>query len=181
MKKGILILSLLMLGISAMSAADLRLIHVKGIHSIGARVGTAIFKTWDVGVNYNYCFHRRWLFNAGVDYEQGLFGQSLFRGVTVSPGAECAVWQPCNWLFLNLTSNVNLAWDEWEHKELSSVEDAFSVGGSVGFNLEAYVSQQISVILSAAQNFMYRCETPTLSGEFYFRPLLSLGVRAHIR
>lgn len=181
MKRGILILGLLMLGISAISAADLRLIHVKGIHSIGARVGTALFNTWNVGVNYNYCMHRRWVFNTGVDYEQGKFGQSLYRGITLSPGAEFVVWQPCSWLFINLTSNVNLAWDEWEHKELSSREDAFAVGGSVGFNLEAYVSQHISLLLQAQQNLMYRCETPTLSGEFYCRPLFSLGVRAHIR
>ena len=73
MKKRILILSLLMLGISAITAADLRLIHVKGIHSIGARVGTALFNTWNVGVNYNYCLHRRWVLNTGVDYEQGKF------------------------------------------------------------------------------------------------------------
>lgn len=181
MKKRILILSLLLLGISVANAADLRLIHVKGIHSVGARVGTALFNTWDIGVNYNYCFHRRWVFNAGIDYEQGKFGQSFFRGITLSPGAECAVWQPCNWLFLNLTANINLAWDEWEHKELSNVEDAFSVGGSVGFNLEAYVSQNISILFGAGQNMMYRCETPTLNGEFYCRPLFSLGVRAHIR
>ena len=76
MKKKILILGLMILGISSAMAADLRLIHVPGIHSVGARVGTALFNTWDVGVNYNYCFHRRWVFNTGVDYEQGLFGQS---------------------------------------------------------------------------------------------------------
>ncbi len=181
MKKKILILSLMMLGISIATASDLRLIHVKGIHSVGARVGTSLFNTFDVGLNYNYCFHRRWVFNTGVDYEQGLFGQSIYRGITFSPGMECAVWQPCNWLFLNLTTNVNLAWDEWEYKTLTNVEDAFSVGGSVGFNLEAYVSQQISILLSASQNFMYRCEIPTLNGEFYCRPLFSLGIRAHIR
>jgi hypothetical protein len=84
-------------------------------------------------------------------------------------------------LFLNLTSNVNLAWDEWEYKELSSVEDAFAVGGSVGFNLEAYVSKNLSILLAAQQNLMYRCETPTLNSEFYCRPLFSVGVRAHIR
>ena len=55
MRKKILILSLMMLGISVATAADLRLIHVKGIHSIGARAGTALFNTWDVVVNYNYC------------------------------------------------------------------------------------------------------------------------------
>ena len=181
MKKRILILSLMLLGISVAYAADLRLIHVKGIHSVGARVGTGLFNTWDIGVNYNYCLHRRWVLNAGVDYEQGKFGQSLFRGITISPGAEFAVWQPCSWLFLNLTANMNLAWDEWEHKELSIVEDAFSVGGAVGFNLEAYVSQNISILLSAEQNMMYRCDTSTLNGEFYCRPLFSLGVRAHIR
>ena len=181
MKKKILILTLMILGISVASATDLRLIHVQGIHSIGVRAGTALFNTWNVGVNYNYCFHRRWLFNTGIDYEQGLFGQSLYRGITLSPGAECAVWQPCNWLFLNLTANVNLAWDEWEYKAVSNVEDAFSVGGSVGFNLEAYVCKQISIVLAAQQNMMYRCETPTLSGEFYCRPLFSLGVRTHIR
>ena len=181
MKKRILILSMCMLGFFAASAANLRLIHVEGIHSVGARVGTALFNTWNVGLNYNYCFHRRWVFNVGVDYEQGKFGQSLYRGITVSPGAECAVWQPCNWLFLNLTANVNLAWDEWEHKELLNVEDAFAVGGSVGFNLEAYISKSVSVLLTAGQNLMYRCETPTLNGEFYCRPLFSLGVRAHIR
>jgi hypothetical protein len=181
MKNGILILSLMLLGISVAEAADLRLIHVKGIHSVGARVGTALFNTFDVGVNYNYCLHRRWVLNTGLDYEQGKFGQSLFRGITVSPGAEFAVWQPCNWLFLNLTANINLAWDEWEHRDLSSKEDAFSVGGVLGINFEAYVSQHISVLLAAQQNFMHRCETPTLSGEFYCRPLFSLGVRAHIR
>lgn len=181
MKRKILILSFLIFGMTIASAADLHLIHVKGIHSIGVRAGSALFNTWDLGVNYNYCFHRRWVFNTGVDYEQGYFGQSLYRGITLSPGFECAVWQPCSWLYFNLTSNVNLAWDEWEHKELSNVEDAFSVGGAVGLNFEAYVCQQVSILLSAQQNLMYRCETPTLSGEFYCRPLFSLGVRAHIR
>jgi hypothetical protein len=181
MKKTILILYLIVMGVGAASAADLHLIHTQGIHSIGVRAGTALFNTWDLGVNYNYCFHRRWVFNTGVDYEQGLFKQSIYRGLTVSPGVECAVWQPCSWLYLNLTSNVNLAWDEWEHKELVNVEDAFAIGGAVGFNLEAYVSKQISIILAAQQHLMYRFKTPTLEDDFYCRPLFSLGVRAHIR
>lgn len=165
----------------ATNASNLHLIHVEGIHSIGVRGGTALFNTWDIGINYNYCMHRRWVWNTGVDYEEGMFGQSIYRGVTVSPGVEFAVWQPCSWLFLNLTTNLNLGWDEWKHKELKTIEDAFAVGASVGVNLEAYLTEYLSILLEAEQKFIYRCPTQSLEGKFYCRPLFSLGIRAHIR
>ena len=133
MKKKVLILYFLLASIGFASASDLHLIHVKGIHSIGLRGGTALFNTWDIGLNYNYCMHRRWVWNTGVDYEEGVFGQSIYRGITVSPGVEFAVWQPCNWLFLNLTSNLNLGWDEWEHKELKSISPVKLARLSISF------------------------------------------------
>lgn len=167
--------------VSTAFAADFGLQHVKGINSIGVRAGTGWGNTFDVGLTYNYQFHRRWTVQVNADYERGLFKPYAgYQGFRLAPGAEAMVWQPCRFMYLHLNSHFIWGWDWWNNRLGEGISDNGTlVGCDLGFNLEFYALSELSFTLGAAQEFRYSW----LSQEnyHYFAPLFTVGIKYNIQ
>lgn len=172
-------LILLPCNISAKSSKEFGLTHVKGINSVGLRAGTGWGNTFDVGLSYQYYFHRRWSFITNVDYERGVFNKSGFQAVTLTPGVEASVWHPISWLYIHLHANALVSYDMWEQKDMMENSNGVGVGVVAGFNLEFYTMPELSITVGAQQSWRYTW-LPTGDNN-YFSPLFSIGLRYNIR
>lgn len=181
MKKKIFSVGLLLaIGIASLWAlSPLNLLHIKDTHAVGVRAGTGLGDTFNVGLSYQYYFHRRWSVIANVDYEKGFFDKSGFWCVHVMPGVEAALWQPTNWLYLHATAKAIAGYDHWENADMQLSSQGMAVGACLGVNLEFYALPQLSFALSAEQRWKYSF----LSDQniHYFSPLFSAGIRYNIQ
>ena len=181
-KRICLLIGMAALALSVQAAGDFGLQHVKGINSLGLRAGTGWGNTFDVGMTYNYYFHRRWSLSVEADYEHDYFKPyALYNGFRIAPGAEAMVWQATSWLYLHLNAHLLWGWDWWENRleENAGKDNGTLLGCDLGFNLEFYAIPDLSFTLGAGQQFRHSW----LKEEkyYYFTPLFQVGVRYNIR
>lgn len=159
--------------------SPLNLLHIKDTHAVGIRAGTGLGDTFNVGLSYQYYFHRRWSVIAHVDYEKGFFDKSGFWCVNVMPGVEAALWQPTRWLYLHANAQAIAGYDCWNNADMQISSQGIAVGACLGINLEFYALPQLSFTLAAQQGWKYSFLD---SGDtHYFCPLFSAGVRYNIQ
>ena len=158
--------------------------HMKGINSVGLRVGTGWGNGLDLGFTYQHYFHKIVSLVINTDYEQSYFkkkdesnirqvytgpaskmGRIQQHNLTLCPGVEICFVQPCNWLYMHFTAGGLLAYDDWydASKEGWYTISAynwrgamcFSLGVFAGFNMEFYCIPQFSIVLSAEQRWRH--------------------------
>lgn len=179
-----MIIGIMLVALSANAAERYGLTHVKGINTVGVKAGTGWGDTFDVGLTYQYYFHRQWSFITAVDYERGMFDKSGYQSVRLMPGVEYAVWQPSTWLYLHLTGNVIGSYDIWDNPAMQDRYSGFGTGLALGFNLEFYALPELSFTLGAQQGWEYTwLKDPAGNnlGYNYFFPNFSIGIRYNIR
>ena len=180
MKRKILFLFLFFNAMLCTYPAGVGLRHVAGVKSVGVTAGTGWGNTFDIGFTQNYQVHRRWSVSVELDYERGRFKPDAeYQAFTLKPGVEAMVWQPCSWLYLHLYGHLVWGWDWWNDLRVyGSKDDGTAVGCDLGFNLEFYPINELSILLSARQNF--KCAWLHQEKDLYFSPLFQLGLRYHI-
>ena len=180
MKKFIFSCALLALCLApTWAVSPLNLLHIKGTHAVGVRAGTGWGDTFDIGLSYQYYFHRRWSVVGFIDYERGIFDKSGFWCVNFTPGIEAALWQPTNWLYIHATANALLGYDKWENTELKKNSEGVGIGLALGVNMEFYALPQLSFTLAAQQGWKY--SFLSTENTQYFSPLFTAGVRYNIQ
>lgn len=168
----------LAVGVSAKRNQYSFLTHVPGVNSVGVRVGTGWFNGVTAGLTYNYYFHKRWSFLAGVDYEWGRFDRSDLHSVTLRPGFEACPWQPARWCFMHLTGGALVSYDMWRQRDLAKRNDGAAVGAWLGLNFEFYAKPYLSILVQAEQSWRYSW---LKEGNYnYFSPFFGIGLRYNI-
>lgn len=161
------------------AVSPLNLLHIKGTHTVGFRTGTGWGDTFDIGLSYQYYFHRRWSVVGLFEFEKGFFDKSGFWGINVAPGIEAALWQPTQWLYLHGTANMLVGYDRWENKDLVTNSQGATIGIALGVNAEFYALPQLSFTLAAQQGWKY--SFLSTGNTNYFCPLFTAGVRYNIQ
>lgn len=168
---GILLLSL----ISFHCNAQLR--HIAGFNAVGIKVGTGLGDTFTAGLSHNYYWGKHWSVATDLDFEVGGFGATDYFGLLFSPGVEAAVWQPLSWMYLHLNGHLNVGYDRWSIKELDCADGTLALGCDLGFNIEMYVSKQVSLAVGAREHFIWNNNMLHGGKDYYFKPLFFVSMR----